>query len=178
MKENDQRIIAERRDGTENTAGKEIDQMSLPELRMLAIETDSIEVLWKIMENCKGDAHTIQKIIENPLTRFDFKLVRIAYEQGDSRVQATIARHTADEELIIKSAEANNREIRCATALNPNIPMMTFVKLTHDYLWVVRASALSNKKINKYILEDMSDDDNFTVRNIARRMLSEMRNSK
>ena len=157
---------------------KEIDQMSLPELRVLAVETDSLNVLWAIMDNCKGDAHAIQKIIENPLARFDTNLVRMAYQQGDIRVKATIARHVADDELINESVESDDRQIRSAAALNPNIHLMWLAKLTHDPVWAVRVSTLSNPQINQEMLEYMSDDLNFTVRNIAREILRKMQEQK
>lgn len=154
---------------------KEISQMSLAELRVLAAETKSLEELWKIMNNCKDDAHTIQKIIENPCTRFDSKLIRMAYDKGDARVQITIARHTTDQSIIDEAAISSNRSVRCNAALNPHILMDTLLRLSKDTWWGVRASVLSNDTITYELVRNICDNDpDISVRNLAREMLDKM----
>lgn len=154
---------------------KEISQMSLAELRVLAAETKSLEELWKIMNNCKDDAHTIQKIIENPCTRFDSKLIRMAYDKGDARVQITIARHTTDQSIIDEAAISSNRSVRCNAALNPHIHMDTLLRLSKDTWWGVRASVLSNDTITHELVRNICDNDSdISMRNLAREMLDKM----
>lgn len=154
---------------------KEISQMSLAELRVLATETKSLEELWKIMNNCKDDAHTIQKIIENPCARFDSKLIRLAYDRGDVRVQITIARHTSDQSIIDEAAISSNRSVRCNAALNPHIHMNTLLRLSKDTWWGVRASVLSNDTITYELVRNICDNDpDISVRNLAREMLDKM----
>ena len=125
---------------------KKISQMSLPELRTLALETDKLDVLWDIMTNCKDDPCTIQNIVSNPLTRFNAKLVRMAYDKGDTRVQITIARHTVDSSIIDDAACSDNRSVRANAALNPNINLPTLIRLSQDSWWGVRVNAFSKRK--------------------------------
>ena len=154
---------------------KKISQMSLPELRTLALETDKLDVLWDIMTNCKDDPCTIQNIVSNPLTRFNAKLVRMAYDKGDTRVQITIARHTVDQSIINEAAISSDRSVRCSAALNPNISMETMKNLSKDTWWGVRASLLSNEKITREFVRTIYDNDSdFTIRTLARELLDKM----
>lgn len=150
-------------------------KLPLAELRDRAVETENLEELWAIMENCKDDAHTIQKIIENPCTRYDPKLIRLAYDKGDARVQITIARHTVDQSIINEAAISSNRSVRCSAALNPNISMETMKNLSKDTWWGVRASLLSNEKITREFVRTIYDNDSdFTIRTLARELLDKM----
>lgn len=154
---------------------KKISQMSLPELRTLALETDKLDVLWDIMTNCKDDPCTIQNIVSNPLTRFNAKLVRMAYDKGDTRVQITIARHTVDSSIIDDAACSDNRSVRANAALNPNINLPTLIRLSQDSWWGVRASLLSNEKITREFVRTIYDNDSdFTIRTLARELLDKM----
>lgn len=149
-------------------------QLPLSELRERAAETESLEELWTIFENCKGDAHTIQKIIENPYARHDPQLVREAYDCGDDRIRTTIARNTADESIINKAIHAD-RTVRMSVALNPNISMENLILLSKDLWWGVRVSVLSNARVTHEIVWNVyQNDSDFVVRNLARNILDKM----
>ena len=150
-------------------------KLPLVELRERAVETECLEELWSILENCKGDAHTIQKIIENPYAS-DPQLICRAYDEGDNRVKSTLARDTAVEYVIELAIHSDNRALRSAVALNPYIGQNSLNRLLHDPLWCVRVSALSNTNTTRGMVLDMAHNDvNPNVRNLAYEVLKKFK---
>jgi len=51
-----------------------------------------------------------------------------------------------------------NKDVRCSVAENPNTPVETLEKLSHDYDWVVNSSVAKNPNTSPETLEKLSHD--------------------
>lgn len=144
-----------------------IGKMSISAMRMLAVNTNSVQTLWSVLRASEGDIYILQNIADNPVSCNDPALLLEVYKGGDDVLRASIVDKTSDKNLIDTAASSEDVVERVAAAKNANIRFETLEKLAEDSWWGVRLSVLDNPKVTFKMVKLLSTDEHRLVRNRA-----------